>query len=289
MTFASGKYKTKIYLDGADSLETRDLLHTFGMLDGQTTDPSFLARNPVIKERLRIGEKLTKEELLLFYKKIVQEMAREIGGDSISIEVYADKDTTAEEMFEQAWSMNTWTENAHIKLPITKEGIKAAGLCIRANIRVNMTLCFSEAQAAAVYSATMGAPRGSVYLSIFIGRLDDTGYNGIDLVRNISALFSGGDRHVLIVCASIRKSDHIRACLRLGADIITAPSRVLLEWHRGGRTVHPNWQYDDSNLFAMEKENVILGRDWHDQDIKHKLTDRGLERFAEDWKNLLKE
>lgn len=98
--------------------------------------------------------------------------------------------------------------NAYIKYPCTAEGLKAAQMSVAAGIRVNMTLCFSQAQAAAVYAATRGS-KAPVYVSPFIGRLDDHGKNGVDVIDNIKRMYANSDGHVLVLAASIRNLDDV--------------------------------------------------------------------------------
>ena len=92
-----------------------------------------------------------------------------------------------------------------------------------------MTLCFSQAQAAAVYAATKGS-KEPVYLSPFVGRLDDQGEDGMDLVRNIKKMYERGDGHVHVLAASIRTINHLLCSFLLGAELATVPSKVLQEW-----------------------------------------------------------
>src|SRR3989339_217562 len=113
--------KTRIFLDSGDPQETKQVLSALGFLDGQTTNPSLIAKN-------------------------------------------------------------TWIPNAHIKFPITASGLEAAHILTSEGMRVNMTLCFSQQQAAAVYVATRGVKKGDVFLSPFIGRLDDQGENGMNMI-----------------------------------------------------------------------------------------------------------
>ncbi|MCH7552170.1 transaldolase, partial [Patescibacteria group bacterium] len=164
--------KTKIFLDSGDPKDTESILSLLGFLDGQTTNPSLIAKSPGAMERLKRGEKFSKKELFDFYKETVQKISLLIPEGSVSIEVYADTGTLAEEMFTQGKEMFSWIKNAHIKYPTNKEGLKAAKRSVKKGMRVNMTLCFTQEQAAAVYSATMGAKKGDVFVSPFIGRLD---------------------------------------------------------------------------------------------------------------------
>jgi len=153
---------TKIFLDSGDPQETREALKILGHLDGQTTNPSLIAKNPQAQ-----GKKFTSEEVYAFYRKVVEEISGLIPQGSVSVEVYADKNTRVETMINQAKEMNTWIPNSHIKLPITQNGLEAASALVKQGIRVNMTLCFTQQQAAAVYAATKGAKKGEVFVSLF--------------------------------------------------------------------------------------------------------------------------
>jgi transaldolase len=180
----ANKPKTKILVDGGDPEETLRVKELIGFVDGQTTNPSLIAKNPEIQERIAAGHTLSPQEEKDEYRKIVQAISPLVGDADVSIEVFADLDTKAEEMLAQGEEMFSWIPNAYIKYPCTPEGLRAAEMSVRKQIRVNMTLCFSQDQAAAVYAATRGS-REPVYVSPFIGRLDDRGEKGIDLVKNI--------------------------------------------------------------------------------------------------------
>jgi transaldolase len=174
--------KTKIFLDGGDPGETKGIIEILGFLDGQTTNPTLISRNPEARDRLERGDKFGREEIYSFYQDVVTEASSLIPGGSISIEVYADLSTKAEKMLGQGKEMFAWIPNAHIKYPSSEEGFKAAQMAVSEGLRVNMTLCFSQEQAAAVYAATSGAKKGDVFVSPFIGRLDDRGKNGMYLI-----------------------------------------------------------------------------------------------------------
>ncbi|MEK7084039.1 MAG: transaldolase family protein, partial [Patescibacteria group bacterium] len=226
---------TKIFIDGGDPQETEDIIHVLGFLDGQTTNPSLISRNPEAQVRVGRGKKFTKAELLALYRGVVRDVAgRHESIQSVSIEVYADKNTTADEMFTQGKDMYAWTPKAHVKYPTTSAGLAAAEKSVAIGMRVNMTLVFSQAQAAAVYAATKGAIKGQVFLSPFIGRLDDKGENGMYLVKNILQMYRSGDGHVEVLTASVRSIDHVLGAIHLGSDLLTAPYKVLKEWGEKG-------------------------------------------------------
>jgi transaldolase len=205
----------------------------------------------------------------------------------VSIEVYSDAKTTVSEMLKNARWMNTWIPNAHIKLPTTHAGLEAASILVAEGIRVNMTLCFSQLQAAAVYSATQGATRGQVFVSPFIGRLDDIGENGIDLIANCMSMFKDGDHHVEVLSASVRTHEHFMACLALESDIITAPISVYEDWAAKGFPLPgADFQYKTS-LKHIPYLELNLNDDWKNGELSHILTDQGIIRFSDDWNNMI--
>ena len=141
---------TKILVDGGDPDETAHIRNMLGFLDGQTTNPTLVAKNPEVQQRIASGHKLSANEQKAEYRKIVQAISPLVDSAGVSIEVFADFDTTAEQMVGQGQEMFTWIPNAYIKYPCITEGLKAAKMSIQKGIRVNMTLCFSQSQAAAV-------------------------------------------------------------------------------------------------------------------------------------------
>ncbi len=281
--------KTRIFLDGGDPVETMEIRNLLGFLDGQTTNPTLVGKNPQARTRLEQGMKFADAELLEFYRLVVNTMADSIPQGSISVEVFADNMTTAEEMLRQGREMYSWIPNAQIKFPTSREGLRAAEQAVAEGLRVNMTLCFAEAQAAAVYAATRGAAKGQVYISPFVGRLDDIGVNGMDVVANIIALYKLGDGHVDVLTASVRNLDHLLYALKLGSDIITAPFEVLKAWAQKGMPLPaPEYRYTPTGLKAVPYEQIPLDRPWQEYDIRHALTDKGMERFSADWKSLIR-
>ncbi len=278
--------KTKIFLDSGDTEETKAAIKLLGFLDGQTTNPSLISKNPEAQKRLKEGQgspdggkKFTDEEVYAFYKNVVTELSSMMPQGSVSIEVYADSNTTAKEMFEQGKKMYQWIPNAHIKYPTTAAGLEAAENSVKAGMRVNMTLCFSQEQAAAVYAATKGAVKGQVFLSPFIGRLDDLGENGMDLIKNIIDMYKKGDGHVEVLTASVRTLEHFMCALALGSDIITAPYKILKEWGEQGMPL--------PELKAIPALNLDLNQPWVSFNINHELTAKGIEKFAQDWNALV--
>ncbi len=281
-------HTSRIFLDGGDPNETSEILALLPSLAGQTTNPTLVAQNPEAQKCLVGDEKCTTKDILSLYKNLVRDISRVIPKGSVSIEVYADKNTTADEMFAQGKEMWTWIPNAHIKYPTTEAGLEAAERSIKVGMRVNMTLVFTEEQAAAVHSATRGAKKGDVFVSPFVGRLDDIGENGMDLIKNIRKMYDEVGSHVEILSASIRSRDHFCASLAYGTDIITAPGKAIREWIGAGKSDGAGYSYDAKALKPIPYKQLDLSKDWRAFDISHFLTEKGIERFASDWNNLIR-
>jgi len=282
------KLHTKIFLDGGIPEETKEAISLLGFLDGQTTNPTLITKHPSFLACQAKEEKCTEEDGWKIYKEIVSEISPLVKSGSVSIEVYADRDTKAEEMVSKGLELFKWIPNAHIKLPITSEGLKAAERLVAQGIRVNMTLCFSQEQAAAVYSATRGAKKGDVFISPFVGRLDDKGENGMDLIKNILQMFKSGDDHVEVLTASVRNLNHFLYALKLRSDIITAPVSIYKEWKDEGLQIpDESYVYSQRSLKNIPYQEFNLAMDWQKFDITNELTDKGIERFSEDWNALI--
>jgi transaldolase len=208
----------KLFLDSADlSLITK--YSEYGIIDGITTNPSIIAKEWV-DQQTRICEI----------------------ADIISWPVSAEVTTlTAEEMIEQGRKIASWGDNIYVKLPIIPEGLKALKVLAAEWIPTNMTLCFSVTQAWAV------AKLGATLVSPFVGRLDDSGEDGVKLVEDIVNLYRLHGYETAVLAASIRSVDHIRRCALVGADIVTLPPKLI------------------------------------DEMLQHDLTDTGLAKFMEDF------
>jgi len=283
----TNKPKTKILVDGGDPEETLRVKKLLGFVDGQTTNPTLIAKNPEIQRRIASGQTLTAQEEKNEYRKIVQAISPLIGDGGVSIEVFADLDTSAEDMLAQGQEMFTWIPNAYIKYPCTREGLRAAEISVRQRIRVNMTLCFSQEQAAAVYAATKGSQE-PVYVSPFVGRLDDLGENGIDLVKNIKTMYRNGDGHVHVLSASIRHLDHLLASFALDAELVTVPAKVIEKWAAANFPMpDQNFSYkaiggNGQSLTPMPYKELDLDLTWQSFDIAHELTTRSIQKFVAD-------
>ena len=279
--------QTRIFLDGGDPAETKRVRDALGFLDGQTTNPSLVAKHPTFQACKERSIGCTNEDLWSAYRDIVTELSPMVP-DSVSIEVYADTNTTMAEMVEQGRELAEWIPNPHVKLPITTAGLGAAEQLVADDIRVNMTLCFTQAQVAAVYAATRGAPPGAVYVSPFVGRLDDRGEDGMSLIQNIMTMLESSDGHVESLVASVRSLEHLYASLALGVPRITAPADILLAWAEDGLPVpDASYQYDAKQLTTVPYESYDLTAPWDSFDIEHPLTTDGLARFAADWNAVL--
>lgn len=275
--------KTRILVDGGDPEETLRIKRLIGFVDGQTTNPSLVAKNPDILQRVQSGQKLTEQEQKEEYKKIVQSISPLVGDAGVSIEVFADYTTTAEDMLEQGQEMYTWIPNAYIKYPIISEGLKAAKMSVADGMRVNMTLCFSQEQAAAVYAATKGSPN-PVYVSPFIGRLDDIGLNGADVIKNIKQMFAGSDGHVVVLAASLRGLEHLLYCFSLETELATVPGKVLDQWAQHDFPMPgPDFKFQSAGS-PIPYQEVDLDQPWESFAIEHPLTRQGIEKFVADYK-----
>jgi len=281
-----GRPKSKILVDGGDPEETKRIKGLLGFVDGQTTNPSLIAKNPEVKQLIGSGHAFSEQEEAAEYRKIVQAISPLIGDAGVSIEVFADLNTKAEQMLKQGREMFTWIPNAYIKYPCTSEGLKAARQSVAEGIRVNMTLCFSQQQAAAVYAATKGA-KSPVYVSPFVGRLDDIGQNGVDVVRNIKQMFAASDHHVAVLAASIRTLGHLLYAFHVGAELVTAPAKILEQWAGEGMPM-PDDSFSYKPVGAqIPYEKLNLDEPWEQFNIAHELTVKGIQKFVSDYRATL--
>jgi transaldolase len=276
---------TALYLDGGNPEETKtvnEVLKSGGFvgLDGQTTNPTLIAKN--LSEKLG-GKKVSMEEAVAEYRRIVEGMRQVIEGP-ISIQVLGNPETlTTEDMLSQARDRITWIPNAVIKFPCTVVGLKAIEEFCKEG-PVNVTLVFSQAQAAAVYAATKYRNH-PIYVSPFVGRLDDKQENGMDVIANIVQMYKGlGDGHVQVLTASTRTVKHVQYALKLGSDVITIPSKLYMEWKETGFALpQEDFVYDVPGLTEIPYQELNLDNEWTSFDVHHELTDSGIQRFWSDW------
>lgn len=288
--------RPRIFLDSGDPAETHKAKSLLGFLDGQTTNPSLVAKNPEIQAYMATGKKLTETELLNKYKELVGELQKTVAGP-ISVETYADWTTTAEDMLEQAYDMKTWGRNIYIKFPTIPAGIEAAHKFVTDGGSVNMTLVFDQTQAAAVYTATMPSIKPA-FISPFVGRWDDRGYKGMDLIKNIIKMYKNFNKirnerrvHVEVLAASIRTMDHFYSAMVLGADILTVPLSIIQEWIDNEQWM-PDTTYrpETKGLKSIIYQDLPYHDDYMSYPVEHvegSLLDEGVGKFVKDWKSLL--
>ncbi|MDP6703890.1 MAG: fructose-6-phosphate aldolase [archaeon] len=210
----------KFFIDSADIEEIRKA-KSYGIVDGVTTNPSLLAK----------------------MEKGRDETVKDILSESdwpVSIEVIS---TDTEGMLKEAYEIAKLRGNAVVKIPMTLEGLAATKELSSKGIRTNVTLVFSANQ------ALLAAKAGASYVSPFVGRLDDRGEDGMQLIRDIVQIYQNYGLETEVLVASIRSEEHVLQAALAGAHVSTVPMKVL--------------------------ENLA----------KHELTDAGLEKFLEDWKN----
>lgn len=280
---------SKIYIDGGDPAETKeadDLLKKAGYhgLDGQTTNPTLIAKNFSAKNG---GKKVSMTDATGEYKRVVTEMSKVVKG-GISIQVIGDPKTlTKDDMLSQARDRITWIPNGVIKFPCTPEGLAAVEVFCQEG-PVNITLNFSQEQAAAVYSATR-AHNYDVYISPFVGRLDDKGENGMDVVVNEIEMYNAlGDGHVQVLTASVRTMKHLWYALFIKSPVITLPFKILKEWADGGLVLpKDDFLYDVPGLAEIPYRELTLDKEWKEYDLAHPLTDSGVAKFWEDWQGIV--
>ncbi|MCX6778097.1 MAG: fructose-6-phosphate aldolase [Candidatus Micrarchaeota archaeon] len=213
----------KIFIDTAHVEDIKKAAE-FGLVDGVTTNPTLVAKE--VKP----------------HKAVIQEIAKIVKGP-VSVEVNG---TTAEELVKEAEEFAKWAPNVVVKIPMTKEGIKAVRILAKKGIKTNVTLVFSSNQ------ALIAAKAGASFVSPFIGRLDDIGEVGMDLIRDIVQIYRNYGFKTEIIVASIRNPVHVVDAAKAGAHIATIPANVLeLMW-------------------------------------KHPLTDIGIEKFKRDYEKTAK-
>jgi len=208
----------KFFADTAEISEIRELAET-GLLDGVTTNPSLV--------------RISGREFL----DVVREIAAVVSGP-VSAEVVA---TDFEGMMREAEILRGIAANVAVKVPLTQAGLKACRRLTSEETMVNVTLCFSAAQ------ALLAAKAGATFISPFVGRLDDVGSSGMELISDIRMIYDNYDFETQILVASIRNPMHVVEAAKIGADVMTAPPTIIRQ------------------LF------------------NHPLTDAGLAAFLKDW------
>lgn len=193
----------KFFIDTANLAEIQEA-YDFGVLDGVTTNPSLMAKEGISG----------KNNVLKHYKAIC-----DIVDGGVSAEVIA---TDYEGMIREGEELADLDEKIVVKIPMIRDGIKAIKYFSEKGIKTNCTLIFSAGQ------ALLAAKAGATYVSPFIGRLDDTGYDGIDLIEQIRTIFDNYGFDTEILAASIRNPIHIIKCAEIGSDVMTGPLSAIL-------------------------------------------------------------
>lgn len=210
----------KFFADTADLDAIKDLAD-IGMLDGVTTNPSIIAKSG--KQFLEVIPAICK-----------------LTDGPVSAEVAS---TDYETMIKEAEKLAGLADNVCVKLPLTEAGLKTCKNLSSQGIQTNVTLCFSANQ------ALLAAKAGATFISPFVGRLDDIGLTGMDLIQDIVTIYDNYGFETEILVASVRHPQHVLEAARLGADVVTLPPSVIKQMY------------------------------------KHPLTDKGLAAFVEDWKS----
>lgn len=211
----------KFFIDTANVDEIAEI-NSWGIISGVTTNPSLIAKEGRI------------------FEDVVAEIAEIVDGP-ISAEVTA---TSWDLMVEQARELAAINRNIIVKIPMTEDGLKAVNILSKEGIKTNVTLIFSVSQ------ALLAARAGASYVSPFIGRLDDIGINGMELIQDLSEIFAIYGIETEIIAASVRHTSHVLECAKSGADIATIPYKVFKQM------------------------------------VKHPLTDAGIKKFLEDFKDV---
>lgn len=209
----------KFFIDTAEISEIKEL-NSFGLIDGVTTNPTLIAKS---------GRK---------FQEVIAEICQEVKGP-VSAEVAS---TEYEGMIREGDILSKIAKNVCIKLPLTLDGIKACRYFSNKGIQTNVTLCFSPAQAILVAKA------GATFVSPFVGRLDDIGQDGLNLIGEICEIFANYENFKTeVLVASVRNPIHIVESAKLGAHVATIPAKVIKQL------------------------------------VHHPLTDKGLDTFVKDW------
>jgi len=190
----------KIFLDTADINDIRERWDT-GLISGVTTNPTLVRKAGVD------------------YNQLITQLASEFPEmESISAEVRGE---TRDDMLRDAEQYRVISESVTIKLPLTKEGLKACKYLSDNDVKTNVTLCFSAAQ------AVLAGVAGATYISPFVGRMNDNSFSGVELVRAISGLYCAHGVKTKVLAASLRDCHHVSRCFLYGASVATLPTKVF--------------------------------------------------------------
>jgi transaldolase len=214
----------RIFLDTANIDHIRHAAK-LGIISGVTTNPTLVAREEAVD-----------------FKAAVLEICSMVPGP-VSVEALS---LEAEGMVGEARQLSSWAPNIVVKIPVSEAGLEAISVLSKEGIKTNFTLCFS------VNQALLGAIVGATYVSPFVGRLDDIGHQGMEVVADAVAIFERYNLTTQVIAASLRHPLHVIAAAKAGAHIATVPYNVLMQM------------------------------------VHHPLTDIGISRFGEDWKKVIK-
>ena len=217
-----------LFIDSANIMQIKEL-NSLGISSGVTTNPSIMAKEGIAG----------KENWLQHYIDICNSTEGPVSAEVIATDYIG--------MLKEAQYLASLHTNIVVKIPMTKEGLQVIRQLNTENIKTNCTLIFTPGQ------ALLAAKAGATYISPFIGRLDDIGENGLEVIKSIRTIYDNYNFKTKILAASIRSQEHIIKCAEIGADVITAPSSILIKL------------------------------------IEHPLTTKGLETFLADHARLNKE
>ncbi len=219
----------KLFLDTAN-LDDIKKYAAWGLVDGVTTNPTLVAKEgPAASHGASVS-----------FEKRVKDICKTVKGP-VSAEVTA---TNVEGMVKEGRAYAQWAKNIYVKCPCTPEGLQATQKLSKKGIRVNVTLVFSANQ------ALLAAKSGAAFVSPFIGRLDDAGHHGMEVVHEILEIYRHYGYETEVLVASVRSPRQVTEAAMLGADICTMPAKIF------------------------------------DQLIRHPLTDAGVKKFLDDWKKV---
>lgn len=193
----------KFFIDTANLSDIAEA-NSLGILDGVTTNPSLMAKEGISGD----------DGVIEHYRAIAAMVEGDVSAEVIS--------TDFDGMIFEAKRLTSLAENIVVKVPMTKEGVKAMAWCTSQGIRTNCTLVFSSAQ------AMLAAKAGATYVSPFIGRVDDINWDGIGLIRQIAEIYAVQGYETEILAASIRTSKHIVDAALAGADVVTCPLSSIM-------------------------------------------------------------
>lgn len=213
----------KLFIDTANIDEIKEI-NSWGVICGVTTNPSLIAKE---------GRD---------FKEVIKEITNIVDGP-VSAEVIS---LESSGMIEEARELSKIHKNIIVKIPMTKEGLKAVKVLSSEGIKTNVTLVFSPAQ------ALLAARAGATYVSPFVGRMDDIGNEGMNIIEDIVEIYNNYDIQTEIIAASIRHPIHVIEAAKMGADIATIPYKVFVQM------------------------------------AAHPMTDLGIERFLKDWEGLIR-